>query len=432
MVTAAENRSSSALTGMVIIGLLFFIFGFVTWLNATLIPYLELACDLKHEWQAYLVTFAFYISYFVMALPSSYILGKTRLKKGMMLGLWVMAVGALLFLPAALTRTYGLFLLGLFVCGAGLALLQTASNPYVIILGKPESAARRVSIMGICNKLAGALSPLILGAVVLGNYDELTASLGAMTELERVAALNALSAKAVLPYAIMAGSLFVLGLLVWFSALPDLDDPPMLSDGPDGSSRKSIFSFPHLWFGVLALFFYVGVEVVAIDTITKYGVSDVVGLGMEQARRFPTYSMFALMIGYLMGIAAIPRLVSQQKALALCAAAGFVFVLCAILVPGPWSIWFIVLLSLAHALMWPAIFPLAIFGLGRFTKTGSALLIMAIAGGAILPLVYSLLSVNMGFGPRMAYLIALPGYLIIGWFALSGHKAGMPRSIYNA
>ncbi len=175
-----------------------------------------------------------------------------------------------------------------------------------------------------------------------------------------------------------------------------------------------------------------GVEVVAIDTITKYGVSDVVGLGMEQARRFPTYSMFDLMIGYLMGIAAIPRLVSQQKALALCAAAGFVFVLCAILVPGPWSIWFIVLLSLAHALMWPAIFPLAIFGLGRFTKTGSALLIMAIAGGAILPLVYSLLSVNMGFGPRMAYLIALPGYLIIGWFALSGHKAGMPRSIYNA
>ena len=148
---------------IVIIGILFFIFGFVTWLNSTLIPYLQIACELKTS-EAVLVTFAFYISYAVMAFPSSWVLKQTGFKKGMMWGLVLMAIGALIFIPAANTRTYGLFLTGLFVIGTGLALLQTASNPYITILGPLESAAKRISVMGICNKGAGALAPLIMGA----------------------------------------------------------------------------------------------------------------------------------------------------------------------------------------------------------------------------------------------------------------------------
>lgn len=418
-------KGPDTLLGMTIIGLLFFIFGFVTWLNATLIPYLELACNLKYEWQAYLVTFAFYISYFVMALPSSYILKKTRLKNGMMLGLWLMSAGALLFIPAALTRTYELFLLGLFVCGSGLAVLQTAANPYVIILGPPESAAQRVSIMGICNKLAGALSPLILGAIVLKDYDVVKSSMVTLNEMDQSAALNSLAAKAIVPYVIIAVSLFLLGLFVRFSALPNIEEPPVAASGIKGTQRTSIFHFPHLWLGVMALFVYVGVEVVAIDTITKYGTSDVVGFSMDQAKRFPTFAMFGLMIGYVIGIISIPRWISQQKALTVCAAAGIIFTVCALITSGPVSIWFIALLSMANALMWPAIFPLAIFGLGRFTKIGSALLIMAIAGGAVMPLLYSLLSTKAGFGPQLAYSIAIPCYLIIGYFSVWGHRAGL-------
>ena len=149
-----------------IIGLFFFIFGFVTWLNGILIPFLRTACELN-DFQAYFVTAAFYISYLVMALPSSALLKKTGFKNGMSVGLWIMAVGALIFIPAALTRTFGLFLTGLFIEGTGMALLQTASNPYITIIGPRESAAKRISIMGIANKFAGAIAPIILASIIL-------------------------------------------------------------------------------------------------------------------------------------------------------------------------------------------------------------------------------------------------------------------------
>src|SRR3954465_5458479 len=165
--TVVLTKRQTNTKAIFIIGALFFIFGFVTWLNGTLIPFLKLACDLKSDSQALLVTFAFYMAYFFLAIPSSFILNRTGFKNGMSLGLAVMAVGALLFVPAASTRSFALFLAGLFVQGMGLALLQTASNPYISVIGPLESAASRISIMGICNKIAGALSPLILGAIVL-------------------------------------------------------------------------------------------------------------------------------------------------------------------------------------------------------------------------------------------------------------------------
>lgn len=259
--------------GIIIIGILFFIFGFVTWLNATLIPYLKIACELQHEWQGYLVTFAFYIAYFVMALPSSWVLRKTGYKNGMMLGLLVMAVGALLFIPAAMTRTYGLFLLGLFIMGTGLSVLQTASNPYVIELGPAESAAQRVSIMGICNKVAGAISPLILGSIMLKDIDLLEAKLQTMDAIQKAAELNILASKSIVPYVVIMVSLVVLALFVRFSPLPQIEDPEEEEGSLQHSGKSSIFSFPHLWIGIVTLFLYVGVEVIAIDTIIGYAQS---------------------------------------------------------------------------------------------------------------------------------------------------------------
>ena len=168
--TSAEK---SRMNPLVIIAMLFFIFGFVTWLNGTLIPFLKIACGLTLYVQAFMVTFAFYMSYVVMAAPSSWVLHKVGFKRGIALGLAIMAIGSLVFIPAAFTRSYAVFLSGLFIQGAGLTLLQTAVNPYVTLLGPPESAARRISIMGICNKVAGVISPLVMGAIVLKDSNQL-------------------------------------------------------------------------------------------------------------------------------------------------------------------------------------------------------------------------------------------------------------------
>jgi glucose/galactose transporter len=404
-----------------IVGALFFIFGFVTWLNGTLIPFLRLACDLHSDAQALLVTFAFYMAYFCLALPSSLILRKTGFKQGMSLGLAIMAVGALLFVPAAASRSFGLFLTGLFVQGMGLALLQTASNPYISVIGPIESAASRISIMGICNKLAGALSPLILGAIVLKGAGAVEAKIAAAAPgPEKLQLLQELSQRVITPYVVMAGVLFVLALLIRFSPLPDIDtnaEDATPSGGGTRTARTSIWQFPHLLLGVVCIFVYVGVEVMAGDVIGPYGQS--LGLSLDQTKNLTSYTLWSMVVGYTIGIFAIPRLIRQETALWLSAVTGIVFTLAAYLTHGRTSITFIALLGLANSLMWPAIFPLAITGLGRFTKTGSALLIMGIAGGAILPQLYGQLVRVMNHQAAFLW-CTLPCYLYIVYYAKSG------------
>jgi len=405
-----------------IIGALFFIFGFVTWLNATLIPYLKISCELT-VFESYFVTFAFYISYFVMALPSSKILKKTGFKNGMALGLLIMAIGALIFIPAAMSRTYYWFLLGLFIQGTGLTLLQTASNPYITILGPIESAAKRISIMGVANKVAGILSPIILGAIVLKNIDEIKEKVKTMDATAKAAELDALSHKVIMPYLVIAVVLIFLALMVKLSPLPDIDDEQDETPVDAKETRKSLFEYPYLWLGVLAIFLYVGAEVVAVDTLISYGKS--LGYSMSKAKIFPSYTLIAMIIGYLVGIATIPKYLSQQKALAIFAALGVLFTLVAITAENPKvSIFSIVALGFANSIMWPAIWPLAIEGLGKYTKTASAFLIMGIAGGALLPLLYGYLAEINEIGPKLAYLILIPCYLFIMFFALKGHKIG--------
>jgi len=423
---------------LTIIGLFFFIFGFVTWLNGVLIPYLKIACQLNN-FESYFVAFAFYISYFVMAIPSSLLLHKTGFKRGMALGLLVMAVGALIFIPAAWTRTYGLFLFGLFVMGTGLAILQTASNPYVTLLGPKESAAKRISIMGICNKVAGVISPLILAAAILGNANELTEKLKEMGGAERIAELNELASRVIVPYGIMAAILVGLAMLVGFTHLPDID-----TDEEDevlaavNSNKSSVLQFPQLVLGVFTIFLYVGVEVIAGDTIISYGFSR--GIPLSEAKIFTSYTLTGMVIGYILGILLIPRFIRQENALGISSILGLIFSVLAIFtahldvqstfqiqlagkifsLPFDLSIFFIAMLGLANAIMWPAIWPLAIDGLGRFTKIGSSLLIMAIAGGALLPLLYGRL-VDV-FNASQAYWIVVPCYFFIGYYAFRGHK----------
>jgi FHS family L-fucose permease-like MFS transporter len=425
-----------------VIGVFFFIFGFVTWLNGILIPFLRTACELN-DFEAYFVTFAFYISYFVMALPSSAVLKKTGFKNGMSVGLWVMAVGALIFIPASMTRTFSLFLTGLFVEGAGMALLQTASNPYITIIGPRESAAKRISIMGIANKFAGAIAPIILASIILKDAKILESQLSqAADSLARAVILDEMANRVIMPYIVMTVILVILGFIIRIAHLPEVDtDAEDEADGASNAKKTSIWQFPHLILGVVALFFYVGVEVIAGDTIIRYGQS--LGIAMDSAKYYTSLTLVGMILGYFMGILFIPKYLSQANALKICTILGVVFSLGAIFVPAhlvftmpfvdlvtfqplelvlPITVLFVALLGFANALVWPAMWPLAIGGLGRFTKTGSAMLIMAIAGGALLPLLYGKLAVD--FSTQSAYWICVPSYFVIMYYAFIGHRAG--------
>jgi FHS family L-fucose permease-like MFS transporter len=449
----ADNTSSNVISrkdyifSVSVIGLFFFIFGFVTWLNGILIPFLRTACELN-DFQAYFVATAFYIAYFVMALPMTPILKKTGFKKGMSVGLWIMAAGCLVFIPAALTRTFGLFLTGLFIMGTGLTLLQTASNPYITIIGPRESAAKRISIMGIANKFAGVIAPIILASIILKDSHILEEKLAQAADAAmRASLLDELAQRVIMPYIVMAVILVLLGLLLMFVHLPDIDtEAEDEAVGEANVKKTSIWHFPHLILGVVALFFYVGVEVIAGDTIIRYGQS--LKIPMDSAKYYTSLTMLSMILGYLLGIILIPKYLKQVNALKLCTIFGVIFALGAVLTPAariftipfidlvtfkplqlmiPVTVLFVALLGFANALVWPAIWPLALNGVGRFTKTASALLIMAIAGGAILPLVYGKLAVS--FSTQSAYWLCIPCYLVIMSYAFFGHKAGLKNGV---
>jgi glucose/galactose transporter len=418
---SAKNGTQATWMTIGTIGVFFFIFGFITWLNGILIPYLKISCELNH-FESYLVAFAFYIAYVLMAIPSSWVLKRTGLKGGMMIGLFVMAVGALLFIPAAVTRTYFFFLSGLFIMGTGLAILQTAANPYITILGPIESAAQRISIMGICNKSAGIIATYLFGVMALKDGDALMARLNLMDVAQKAVALDELAARIIVPYLAMAAILVLVGVMVKISGLPELD-PNIENAGDDKAghvSRTSIFQYPFLLLGVVAIFCDVGLEIIAGDTIISYGLSQ--GIPISIAKHFTSLTMLASIVGYAVGIIAIPKYITQVKALKTCAILGIVLTLAAIGLPKMASVAFIALLGMANALIWPSVWPLALDGLGRFTRIGSSLLIMGNLGGALLPLLYGRLADVVN--PQKAYFIVIPCYLFILYYATLGHKIG--------
>jgi FHS family L-fucose permease-like MFS transporter len=425
--TASVPAKKTNTTAIFIIGFLFFIFGFVTWLNGSLIQFLKLVCQLESDVQAFLVTTAFYMAYFFLAIPSSLILKRTGFKTGMSLGLLVMAIGSLIFIPAAQQRSFPLFLTGLFIQGTGLALLQTASNPYISIIGPIESAAQRISIMGICNKIAGIISPLILSVVLLSNAKELEDKIDATKDVAaKEQLLNELSGKVITPYVILSLVLAILAFALYKSPLPEPHIEEETSASPNAIDNKtSIWQFPYLLLGALCIFLYVGVEVMAGDAIGIYGKE--IGMSLDKTKYFTSFTLAAMLVGYVVGIFTIPKIISQQLALRISAILGIVFSIGVFVTSGYAAITFIALLGLANSLMWPAIWPLAIDKLGKFTKMGSALLVMGIAGGAVIPLIYASLKSKTGLNipnHQAFFACMLPCYLYILYYAIKGHKIG--------
>lgn len=439
MSNTTQSVKNKTLIPILIIAGLFFIFGFVTWINGALIPFMKTINELTSA-QSLLVASASYISFVVMAIPASYILSKVGYKKGMSLGLFIMGIGALVFIPAAGARTYWMFLAGIFIQGAGMTLLQTASNPYITILGPIESAAKRISIMGIANKVAGALGSIIFGALLLSGIDEINEKLNTVSENEKAQLLNTMADSVVTPYILMAVVLFVLGVLILKAPLPNVEAEP-IEEGKDGVTTKtSIFQFPHLWLGVITLFMYVGVEVIAGDTIIAYGIS--LGISADDAKVFTAYTLMAMVATYALGALLIPKYLNQTTALKISAILGIIFSLCIVYTTGFTSVLFVAALGIANALVWPAVWPLTLKGLGKFTKTASALLIMAISGGAIIPPLYGKLVdsnkadyIAQGMSDAVAtatastkgYWILLPCYIFILYYAISGHKMGLKK-----
>jgi glucose/galactose transporter len=418
--TASNNQYGSAI---IIMGALFFIFGFVTWLNGPLISFVKLAFDLDTDSKAFLVTTAFYLAYFFLALPSSWILERTGMKKGMALGLLVMAIGTFVFGQFTTQRNYPISLVGLFIIGGGLSLLQSASNPYVSIIGPIESAAKRISIMGICNKVAGILAPIILGWLILKDVGALEEKVKAADAASRSQILDTFASSIYMPYMIMAVILVILAFWISRSSLPEIkaSDVNVQTIGASGKGRESIFAFPYLWLGALCIFLYVGVEVMAGDAIGTYGKG--FNISSDETKYFTSFTLAAMLVGYVVGLLTIPKIISQSQALKMSAILGIVFTIAAVLTHGYISVVFVALLGLANALMWPSIWPLAIEGLGKFTEKGSAMLIMGIAGGAIIPKVYASLKDTYDFQWTF-FALMLPCYIYIFFFAQKGHKIG--------
>ena len=423
-VTVPAIKSNYA-TSMAIIAFLFFIFGFVTWINGPLIFYVKLAFRLDTDSKAFLVTTAFYMAYFFLALPSSWILQKTNMKKGMALGLLVMAIGTFVFGTFATHRNYTFALAGLFIIGSGLSLLQTASNPYVSILGPIESAAKRISIMGICNKTAGILSPIILSLFVLKGINKLEEKVNtAPSEQAKEAILNDFASKVYVPYLVMAVILLALALWILRSSLPEIkgSEANVAQEGSPQRNKTSIFQFPHLWLGAICIFVYVGVEVMAGDAIGIYGKG--FGIPTDQTKYFTSFTLGAMLLGYIAGLASIPKYISQQKALTVSAILGILFTAGAFLTSNYISVGFVAALGFANAMMWPSIFPLAINRLGRFTEKGAAILIMGIVGGAIIPKAFASLKEHYNF-QVVFFALMIPCYFYILYYSIKGYKAGM-------
>lgn len=425
--TASSLSKKETYISIGIIGVLFFVFGFVSWVNAILIPYFKIACELTN-FQSYLVAFAFYISYLVISMPASYLLKNKGFKNGIMIGFFIMAFGAFMFIPAALSRTYEIFLVGLFSLGAGLAILQTAANPYVTILGEKERAAQRISIMGICNKAAGILAPLIFATVVLRATDsDLFKSLESMDAIQRAKELDVFIRRVIAPYTVLGFILVGLGFLVKFSPLPEIEAEEDEKAVENSSGVKtSIFDFPYLVLGALAIFLHVGTQIISIDTIIGYAGS--MNIDLLEAKIFPSYTLFLTIVGYLCGIVLIPKVINQVTALRICTVLGLIFSLGIIYLKGEitimghtadMSIWFIVLLGLANSLVWAGIWPLALSDLGKFTKQGGALLIMGLCGNAIMPMVYGYFADI--YNLRTAYWVLVPCYMYLIFYALRGH-----------
>ena len=411
-------------SSLAMLGCLFFVFGLVSWVNSILVPYFKVACNLQSEVQGYLAQFAFYIAYLVMTIPASALLDRTGYKKGALIGLWILAAGAFLFVPAALTKTYNLFLLALFTMGTALAILQTVANPFVTIIGPIESAAKRISIVGICNKFAGILAPLIFSAVVIAPQKAIMTAIqsGELSGTALDTALSDLLHGVIGPYVVLGTLLFIFGIVFYRSSIQDIN--PSRNEQAFSEGRRSVFSYPYLVLGVLALFCHLGTQALSVNTIIGFADAS----GFERTAIFPSLTLACTLLGYLIGVVLIPKYISQQNMLRVVTSMILVLAVLVPLLPASQAVWCLVLMGIPNSVVYAGIWPLAIHDLGKWTNLGSAIMVMALCGSAIFPLVYAALADASG-SLQFAYWLLVPAALYMIYYAYAGYRINNWRKI---
>ena len=406
-----DSRKSTLVIPLMIIGVVFFMIGFGVGISGFLTPALRSAFNLTTG-QSYLVTGAIFSAFVIFGRPTGWVIKKIGYRKAMTIAFFIMALGMLLFVPSSKAVSFPLFLVALFVGGIGNTLLQGAVNPYITIVGPVETAAVRMSLMGIMNKLAWWMAPVFLGIFI---------------DLKDVQV-----ADIILPFYIVTGIMFILGVFMYFAPLPEVkaageDDDDDAAESSYAAGKTSIKQFPHLLLGVVALFFYVGIETLPMASIidfarTTFGDVD----NLQSYAKFVTLGLVA---GYVFGVIAIPRFISQTRALISFAVLGIISTLLLIYLPANYAFFALLLASFSNSLMWPAIWPLAMKDLGKFTKVGASLLVMAIVGGAVIPYIFGTIVDAVKITEealvgdyQTAYWVMVPCYIFILYFAISGHK----------
>jgi fucose permease len=395
------NNKKTLVLPMMLIGSMFAVLGFALGINAFFVPFVKEAFHISTT-MSYLVMTATFLSFVVFGLPSGVIIKKYGYKGGMIIAFLIMAMGFYLIAPAAKIVSFPLLLLALFISGMGQTLLTGAVNTYVSILGPPESAASRIAIMGICSKTFYAAASLMLALFM---------------DLANVRIEDT-----ILPFYIISGVLVVMGFLYYFAPLPEVkaigeeDEDDLSAASSYAASKTSIFQFPHLLLGVLAIFFDIGVEYTALGTINDYAAI----LNLPSPANYVWLVSAGMVVGYLCGVLFIPKYVSQGVALLISTILSTGVTILIVLLPAGISIYFVAILGLTNALLWPAIWPLAIADLGKFTKIGSSLLVTGIIGGAFVPLLFGYIADVASH--QVAYLVCLPAYIYIMYFAFSGSK----------
>lgn len=404
---------------------LFFMWGFITCMNDILIPHLKAVFTLNYT-QAMLIQFCFFTAYFVMSLPSGYIVEKIGYKKGIVLGLIVAGIGCLLFYPAAGLRSYGLFLTAFFVLASGITLLQVAANPYVTILGKPETASSRLNLTQAFNSLGTTIAPIFGSMLILSVAVKSAEALSGMSA-EELAAYQLTEAAAVQnPYVILALVLFVIAGVFAVIKLPVVEaaesqeTTSALDTVSVTNNRTSAWQYPHLVLGAIGIFVYVGAEVSIGSFLVNFlGEKNIAGLAEADAGKYVSFYWGGAMVGRFIGAAVMQKL-KPGKVLAAASLIAALLVVITMLSSGSVAMWLILSVGLFNSIMFPCIFSLGVAGLGKHTGQGSGILCMAIVGGALIPLLQGFLADSIGI--QHAFFIPVLCYLFIVHYGYKGHK----------
>jgi FHS family L-fucose permease-like MFS transporter len=418
---APVSTDTSYSSPLAIVTSLFFMWGFLTCLNDILVPHLKSIFDLSYA-RVMLIQFAFFSAYFLFSLPWASVVSAIGYQRTMVAGLFTMGLGAFLFIPAAVAVSFPLFLTALMVLAAGITGLQVAANPYVVVLGKPETASSRLDLTQAFNSLGTTVAPKLGGLLILTSAPLAMEQLRQLTPqaLQAYRASEAASVK--LPYAVIGVALLVLAIVIGASKLPKIEHAtPRTGE----SVQHSIWRHPNLLFGTLGIFAYVGAEVsIGSFLINYFGLPGIAGMSAKDAAGYVSFYWGGAMIGRFLG-APVLRRFKAGYVLALCAVAAAALVTASMMTGGHAAMWTMLAVGFFNSIMFPTIFSLGVAELGPLTGRGSGLLNMAIVGGAVLPVIQGVIADRIGL--HHAFALPVVCYLYILFYALSGSRPNSQR-----